>query len=144
MIYYEFSPMTHLDTGFLFVVKTTQLTKSKTFPGGLHVIRYGSMHGSVLGVEAVLASGEIVDCMSTMKKDNTGYDLKHLFIGAEGTLGIITKVRDAKLKVEFCCLDIWCYYLLCPTQSFHLLVTSLFNKYGTSVNSKYPIQYEQE
>lgn len=41
----------------------------------------------------MLASGEIIDCLSTMKKDNTGYDLKHLFIGSEGTLGIVTKVN---------------------------------------------------
>lgn len=60
--------------------------------GGLRLLRYGSLHGSVLGVEAVLASGEVVDCMTAMKKDNTGYDLKHLFIGSEGTLGIVTKV----------------------------------------------------
>lgn len=63
-------------------------------PGGLRLLRYGSLHGSVLGVEAVLASGEVVDCMTAMKKDNTGYDLKHLFIGSEGTLGMVTKVGD--------------------------------------------------
>lgn len=40
----------------------------------------------------VLADGTVLDLMSTMKKDNTGYDLKHLFIGAEGTLGIVTKI----------------------------------------------------
>lgn len=56
------------------------------------MLRYGNLHGSVLGLEVVLASGEIVDFMSSMRKDNTGYDLKHLFIGAEGTLGFITKV----------------------------------------------------
>nr|XP_027232605.1 D-2-hydroxyglutarate dehydrogenase, mitochondrial-like isoform X2 [Penaeus vannamei] len=63
-----------------------------TNAGGLRLLRYGSLHGSVLGVEAVLASGEVIDCLSTMKKDNTGYDLKHLFIGSEGTLGIVTKL----------------------------------------------------
>lgn len=40
----------------------------------------------------MLANGEILDCMNTMRKNNTGYDLKHLFIGSEGTLGIITEV----------------------------------------------------
>ncbi|XP_013396492.1 D-2-hydroxyglutarate dehydrogenase, mitochondrial isoform X3 [Lingula anatina] len=63
-----------------------------TNAGGLRLLRYGSLHGSVLGVEAVLASGEIVDCLSSLRKDNTGYDLKQLFIGSEGTLGMVTSV----------------------------------------------------
>ena len=58
-----------------------------TNAGGLRLLRYGNLHGSVLGVEAVLASGEVLDCMSALKKDNTGYDLKHLFIGSEGNKG---------------------------------------------------------
>jgi len=66
-----------------------------TNAGGLRLLRYGSLHGSVLGVEAVLASGEVVDCLSSMKKDNTGYDLKQLFIGSEGTLGLITRLSLA-------------------------------------------------
>ncbi|XP_067641624.1 D-2-hydroxyglutarate dehydrogenase, mitochondrial isoform X1 [Eurosta solidaginis] len=63
-----------------------------TNAGGLRVLRYGNLHGSVLGVEAILANGEILDLMSDFKKDNTGYHLKHLFIGSEGTLGVVTKV----------------------------------------------------
>lgn len=47
-------------------------------------MRYGSLHGSVLGLEAVIADGTVIDCLSEMKKDNTGYGLKHLFIGSEG------------------------------------------------------------
>jgi D-2-hydroxyglutarate dehydrogenase len=63
-----------------------------TNAGGLRLLRYGNLHGSVLGVEAVLADGKVMDLMSNFKKDNTGYHLKHLFIGSEGTLGIVTKV----------------------------------------------------
>jgi FAD/FMN-containing dehydrogenase len=50
-------------------------------------LRYGSLRGSVLGLQAVLADGTVLDLMRAMRKDNTGYDLKQLFIGAEGTLG---------------------------------------------------------
>ncbi|KAJ8971404.1 hypothetical protein NQ317_005520 [Molorchus minor] len=63
-----------------------------TNAGGLRLFRYGNMHGNVLGLEAVTADGNIIECLGTLKKDNTGYHLKHLFIGSEGTLGIITKV----------------------------------------------------
>ncbi|XP_039280712.1 D-2-hydroxyglutarate dehydrogenase, mitochondrial [Nilaparvata lugens] len=62
-----------------------------TNAGGLRLLRYGSLHGSVLGVEAVLANGEVIDCLNVLKKDNTGYHLRHLFIGSEGTLGVVTK-----------------------------------------------------
>ena len=63
-----------------------------TNAGGLRLLRYGSLHGTVLGVEAVLPDGTIVDDLSKLRKNNTGYDLKQLFIGAEGTIGIITGV----------------------------------------------------
>lgn len=63
-----------------------------TNAGGIRFLRYGSLHGSVLGLEVVLANGEILDCLTRLRKDNTGYDLKQLFIGSEGTLGFITKV----------------------------------------------------
>ncbi|KAK7367338.1 hypothetical protein VNO80_09349 [Phaseolus coccineus] len=63
-----------------------------TNAGGLRLVRYGSLHGNVLGVEAVLANGTVLDMLKTLRKDNTGYDLKHLFIGSEGSLGIVTKV----------------------------------------------------
>jgi FAD/FMN-containing dehydrogenase len=61
-----------------------------TNAGGVHVLRYGSMRDLVLGVEVVLADGRVLDLLRTLRKDNTGYDLKQLFIGAEGTLGIVT------------------------------------------------------
>ncbi|CZR56330.1 probable D-lactate dehydrogenase AIP2 (actin interacting protein 2) [Phialocephala subalpina] len=63
-----------------------------TNAGGLRLLRYGSLHGNVLGLEAVLPDGTIVDDLSKLRKNNTGYDLKQLFIGAEGTIGIITGV----------------------------------------------------
>ena len=63
-----------------------------TNAGGLRLLRYGSLHGTVLGIEAVLADGTIVDDLSKLRKNNTGYDLKQLFIGAEGTIGIITAI----------------------------------------------------
>lgn len=80
-----------------------------TNAGGLRLLRYGSLHGTVLGLEVVLPDGTILDQLSTLRKDNTGelkfyfdiklssssvigYDLKQLFIGGEGTLGIVTGV----------------------------------------------------
>ncbi|KAL1422622.1 hypothetical protein MTO96_021873 [Rhipicephalus appendiculatus] len=60
--------------------------------GGLRLLRYGPLHGSVLGLEAVLADGTVLDTMQTLRKDNTGLDLKQLFIGSEGILGVITRV----------------------------------------------------
>ena len=61
-----------------------------TNAGGIQVLRYGMARDLVLGLEVVLPSGEIWNGLSGLRKDNTGYDLKQLFIGAEGTLGIIT------------------------------------------------------
>ena len=61
-----------------------------TNAGGTQVLRYGTMRAQVLGLEAVLASGEVLDLMTPLKKDNRGFDLKQLLIGSEGTLGIVT------------------------------------------------------
>ena len=61
-----------------------------TNAGGVAVLRYGMMRDLLLGLEVVLPTGEIWDGLSGLRKNNTGYDLKHLFAGAEGTLGIIT------------------------------------------------------
>ncbi|MEP5152009.1 FAD-binding oxidoreductase [Planktotalea sp.] len=62
-----------------------------TNAGGSNVVRYGNTRDLVLGVEVVLPTGEVADLMSELRKDNSGYNLKHLVIGAEGTLGFITK-----------------------------------------------------
>ncbi|MDO8414137.1 MAG: FAD-binding oxidoreductase [Gallionellaceae bacterium] len=61
-----------------------------TNAGGINVLRYGNMRDLVLGLEVVLPDGRIWNGLRSLRKDNSGYDLKHLFIGAEGTLGIIT------------------------------------------------------
>ena len=63
-----------------------------TNAGGLRLLRYGSLHGNVLGIEAVLPDGTVIDDLLTLRKNNTGYDLKQLFIGGEGTIGIITAI----------------------------------------------------
>ena len=68
-----------------------------TNAGGINVIRYGMMRNHILGLEAVLADGTIVSSMNKVIKNNAGYDLKQLFIGSEGTLGIITRIT---MKLE--------------------------------------------
>ncbi|HBZ43607.1 MAG TPA: FAD-binding oxidoreductase [Maritimibacter sp.] len=74
-----------------------------TNAGGSNVLRYGNTRAQVLGVEVVLADGRIMDLMTALHKDNTGYDLKDLVIGAEGTLGIITAavVKLAAMPAAF-------------------------------------------
>lgn len=61
-----------------------------TNAGGSNVVRYGSTRGLCLGIEAVMPTGEVMNLMSALHKDNSGYDLRDLLIGAEGTLGVIT------------------------------------------------------
>jgi len=61
-----------------------------TNAGGSNVLRYGNTRALALGIEVVLPNGDVLDLLSALHKDNTGYDLRDLFIGAEGTLGIIT------------------------------------------------------
>ena len=61
-----------------------------TNAGGVNVLRYGNARELVLGLEVVLPDGRVWNGLRGLRKDNTGYDLKQLFIGAEGTLGVIT------------------------------------------------------
>jgi len=64
-----------------------------TNAGGLHVVRHGAMRAQLLGVEAVLGTGQVISRLGGLVKDNTGYDLAQLLCGSEGTLGIVTAAR---------------------------------------------------
>ena len=64
-----------------------------TNAGGVRVLRYGPMRAQVVGVEAVLAGGQVISRLSGLEKDNVGYDLSGLLVGSEGTLGIVTRAR---------------------------------------------------
>jgi FAD/FMN-containing dehydrogenase len=84
---------------------------ASTNAGGMRVLRYGMMREQVLGIEAVLADGRVISSMNHMIKNNTGYDLKQLFIGSEGTLGVITKLvlrlreRPTSTNTALVCAD---------------------------------------
>jgi len=75
-----------------------------TNAGGVRVIRYGMMRDLVLGLEAVLADGTVISSMSGLMKNNTGYDVRQMFVGSEGTLGVVTRavlrLYEAPLGVE--------------------------------------------
>jgi glycolate oxidase len=71
-----------------------------TNAGGTHVLRYGMTRALVLGLEAVLPNGTVLDMLRALHKDNSGYDLKQLFIGSEGTLGVITEVTLRLLPAQ--------------------------------------------
>jgi FAD/FMN-containing dehydrogenase len=64
-----------------------------TNAGGIRVLRYGMFRDQVAGLEVVLADGSVLSSLSGLRKDNAGYDLKQLFIGSEGTLGVVTRAR---------------------------------------------------
>ena len=82
-----------------------------TNAGGINVLRYGNCRDLILGIEAVLPDGRIWNGLRRLHKDNTGYDLKQLFIGSEGTIGIITACvlklfpRPVKISTAFCALS---------------------------------------
>lgn len=66
-----------------------------TNAGGLRVVRFGSLRSAILGLDIILADGSHLDCLTSLRKDNTGVDLKQAFIGSEGILGLITRVALA-------------------------------------------------
>lgn len=79
-----------------------------TNAGGTQVLRHGTMRAQVLGLETVLPDGSIYDALVSLKKDNRGFDLKQLFIGSEGTLGVITAATLRLLPLAGGRSVIWC------------------------------------
>jgi FAD/FMN-containing dehydrogenase len=78
-----------------------------TNAGGTQVLRHGTMRAQVLGLEAVLADGQVFDALTALKKDNRGFDLKQLLIGSEGTLGIVTAANLRLLPAPVGRVTIW-------------------------------------
>lgn len=78
-----------------------------TNAGGTQVLRHGTMRAQVLGLEAVLANGDVFDGLTVLKKDNRGFDLKQLLIGSEGTLGIVTAACLRLLPASSARVTIW-------------------------------------
>lgn len=104
-----------------------------TNAGGVHVLAHGTMRALTLGVEVVLANGEVWDGLRTLKKDNTGYDLKDLMIGSEGTLGVVTA---AALKLVPPPGDVTTLLLSAKSLSdVAALFTHLSGRFGSELNA---------
>jgi FAD/FMN-containing dehydrogenase len=91
-----------------------------TNAGGTQVLRYGNMREQVLGLEAVLPNGEVWNGLKRLRKDNTGYDLKQLLIGAEGTLGVVT-AASLKLRPVLVSHQVAIAAVASPTDAVRLL-----------------------
>jgi FAD/FMN-containing dehydrogenase len=94
-----------------------------TNAGGMRVVRFGMMRSLVLGVEVVLADGTVLCSLNRMLKNNAGYDLKQLFIGSEGTLGVVTRadLRLASRPVSSCSAFVACRDFSAMTELLGLL-----------------------
>ena len=101
-----------------------------TNAGGTNVLRYGNARDLCLGLEVVTASGEIWDGMKGLRKDNTGYDLRDLFIGSEGTLGIITA---AVMKLYPLPISQWTTLVAVENIVSTIALLNLFQKRATSL-----------
>src|SRR5215471_7060544 len=101
-----------------------------TNAGGTTALAYGVAREMALGIEVVLADGRVLDLLSKLKKDNTGYDLRNLFIGAEGTLGIIT-AATLKLFPKPRAIEIAYVGLKSPAEALKLLSLSQNEAAGT-------------
>ncbi|MBB6123541.1 FAD-binding oxidoreductase [Sphingobium subterraneum] len=91
-----------------------------TNAGGTQVLRHGTMRGLVAGLEAVLPDGSIYDGLAALKKDNRGYDIRHLLIGAEGTLGVVTAATLRLAPAMTSTLTAW-VGVARPHEALHLL-----------------------
>lgn len=104
-----------------------------TNAGGVQVLRHGPMRSLVLGLEAVLPDGTILNQLAALRKDNTGYDVKQLLIGAEGTLGVVTRVA---LKLSPPLLDVSTAWVAVPSAHAALaLLARLRSGLGERVES---------
>jgi FAD/FMN-containing dehydrogenase len=104
-----------------------------TNAGGIHVLRYGNMRDLVLGVEAVFPGGEVLNGLKALRKDNTGYDLKSLLIGSEGTLGVVTA---ASLKLFPRPAEITTVFAGCPSlDAVAKLFSRAFERAGPLLNA---------
>lgn len=104
-----------------------------TNAGGTGALRYGPMRDLVCGVEVVLPDGRILSDLSALRKNNTGYDLKHLFIGAEGTLGIITAVALRMHPLVRASAHAW--IVLPGLEAVTSLLTSLQDRFDTAIQA---------
>ena len=111
-----------------------------TNAGGINVLRYGSARDLCMGLEVVLPNGKIWNGLSRLRKDNTGYDLRHLIIGAEGTLGVITA---ASLKLFDQPSDFSTAFLEVPSPSAALKLLSLLNARVGRVVSAFELIHKQ-
>ena len=101
-----------------------------TNAGGTNVLRYGNARDLCLGLEVVTAKGEIWNGIKGLRKDNTGYDLRDLFVGSEGTLGIIT---SAVMKLYPLPISQWTTLVACATVADSIALLNLFQKRATSL-----------
>jgi FAD/FMN-containing dehydrogenase len=101
-----------------------------TNAGGTNVLRYGNARDLCLGLEVVTAKGEIWNGIKGLRKDNTGYDLRDLFVGSEGTLGIITA---AVMKLYPMPISQWTTLVACESIASSIALLNLFQKRATSL-----------
>lgn len=107
-----------------------------TNAGGVNVVRYGMARDLALGLEVVLADGRVLSTLNALRKDNTGYDLKNLFIGAEGTLGVITA---ANLKLFAAPRSVAAAFVALPTPAAAVALLALLRDRCSNLVSSFEL-----